>query len=1402
MTQYPVPQDIVAIYSPNTVFTGEHMNPSEAFHIQHLAELANAGVNIHQLEIMIDLPDGIINFSEADDVATEILAHQSDAKFLLRVGFKAGNKFADKYPNDVVKFEDGEKTAYWTQPTQAYHPQDNPEPRYSLASHKFERKAAEGLVNLAEALSTKPYKDSVIGAIIGAGTCSQWLWWGDFDYENHCIDFSDVMLERFKEYLQEKYVTVDALRTAWNNSSVTFDTITIPTKAERGSDMPNSLNDIPPVQYDEGQFGYFRNPGVGNNQRVVDYYISMSRELGRRMIYLCETFKKATDKKLLVGAFYGPTAILGYKIEGQSYFDEVLASEWIDFWLDPWSYQGRWEGEPLFINAPMGSLLLHNKTYLIEADLRTSELGRREFGAPKDAWGDLMMFRKSFIRSVTNGAYSYWFEMEFDGWFENDKIFQGIDEASKISTLAMSLDRTRNTEIAVIYDGASLLYASDWLDYIALVRQTIQGLGYMGADYETFSTMDISNPIMSNYKFFIFPNAFALSQSTRDAIDTYLKRDGNVILWVYAPGLINTDSSTLSVANMSSLTGMSFNYLTGRRDIAMEVTQAGDITENLPIGYEFGDFLRPTTSHNYPPENPYLAAPIQTYPQFYVEDVSADTFAIFSDTGKSGLAVKEFNDWTSVYCGTIAVPSSILRNIAKKAGVHLYTDTDDIINTNNSFLGMHTATEGAKQIRLPARMDVYDMFSKRLMGKDIDRFDVSVPIHSSILFFTGDYDAALGILGPPSETGNKLDISATAGGSVEAPGEGEFYYYETNQQVNLVAEAADGYYFVNWTGDTDKIVNVNAASTTITMDGNYTITANFVQDNTHSLTVSTSTGGNVETPGLGVYYYNNGTEVNIKAVASAGYHFVKWTGNTGTIVNVDSAETKITMNGNYNITATFAKNTHTLTISSGTGGSISTPGAGTYQYDYGTVVPIKAVANTGYHFVAWTGDTGKIANVNSAETSITMNGNYTITATFAKNTHTLTISSGTSGSISTPGAGTYQYDYGTVVPIKAVANTGYHFVAWTGDTGKIANVNSAETTITMEGNYTITATFAKNAQTLTISSGTGGSISTPGAGTYQYDYGTVVPIKAVANTGYHFVAWTGDTGKIANVYSAETTITMEGNYSITATFEQDAPVQYTLTISSGTGGSISAPGSGTYQYDYGTVVPIKAIAAGGYNFDKWTGDTGKISNINSAETTITMEGDYNITATFASGLGYLIGHWNFESGLNVADLKEIFPNGTVVGGLTWDVSWQAALFNGTNSYIKIDVPENINLMDGCVIEARVYMTGGTWGQSILGGYFGAIGYNLCVPYFGYTKGPWATLNYSLPSNQWVTVKGVRYNGYLQVYINGALIAQMTDPNLTPQNPIIRRQFQIGGIPDWGSDWYFKGVYKMGKTIYF
>jgi hypothetical protein len=71
-----------------------------------------------------------------------------------------------------------------------------------------------------------------------------------------------------------------------------------------------------------------------------------------------------------------------------------------------------------------------------------------------------------------------------------------------------------------------------------------------------------------------------------------------------------------------------------------------------------------------------------------------------------------------------------------------------------------------------------------------------------------------------------VTITSTPGGSVVDPGEGTFTYY-AGTEINLVAEADEGYQFVCWTGGLLHFADRRAPATTIVIDNNYSISANF-----------------------------------------------------------------------------------------------------------------------------------------------------------------------------------------------------------------------------------------------------------------------------------------------------------------------------------------------------------------------------------------------------------------------------------------------------------------------------------------------------------------------------------------------------------------------------------------------
>jgi hypothetical protein len=152
-----------------------------------------------------------------------------------------------------------------------------------------------------------------------------------------------------------------------------------------------------------------------------------------------------------------------------------------------------------------------------------------------------------------------------------------------------------------------------------------------------------------------------------------------------------------------------------------------------------------------------------------------------------------------------------------------------------------------------------------------------------------------------------LTISSTDGGIVTEPGEGA-YVYGNSTVVDLVAVPATHYNFLEWTGDVSTIGDSHAASTNITMNDSYSITANFEThpEPTAQLTVSSTTGGAVTIPGEGTFSCPLGAKVSLVAEAVSGYQFTNWSEDVGTIADVSAASTTITMDSSYSIRANFS----------------------------------------------------------------------------------------------------------------------------------------------------------------------------------------------------------------------------------------------------------------------------------------------------------------------------------------------------------------------------------------------------------------------------------------------------------------------------------------------------------------
>ena len=186
-------------------------------------------------------------------------------------------------------------------------------------------------------------------------------------------------------------------------------------------------------------------------------------------------------------------------------------------------------------------------------------------------------------------------------------------------------------------------------------------------------------------------------------------------------------------------------------------------------------------------------------------------------------------------------------------------------------------------------------------------------------------------------------------------------------------------------------------------------------------------------------------------------------------------------------------------------------------------------------------------------------------------------------------------------------------------------------------NHTITASFAINTYTLSYTAGTGGTLTGDVLQVVSYG-GSGTAVTAVANPGYHFVNWSDG---YLNATRTDTNVTAD--ISVTANFEENATVTYTITASAGENGSI-AP-SGAVTVNEGASQTFNITPAEGYHIADIMVD-GTSVGIVSTYTFNNVIADHTIAASFA------IDTYTISATASVGG--SITPSGAVV--VNWGVN--------------------------------------------------------------------------------------------------------------------------------------------------
>ena len=574
----------------------------------------------------------------------------------------------------------------------------------SLASVQWRQDMAAGLQHVIRHMRASDYGARLFGCFFTGLMTEEWYHWSI--HTNELSDYSPPAERAFRDWLRARYRTDAALQAAWNDPHADFGTVAIPTQASRQAG---------------GNERTFRDPA--SEMAVIDWYLFFNELIPDTIDHFACAAKETLDRRQLVGTFYAYMFEFGGDPEyGHNALGRLLRSPHLDFVTVTASYFDRVLGHGAdYARAPITSVGLHGKVWYHDNDtvsFRYDEINagrqdretvaryRKELGVTETAQETIWQYRRGTGFVLGNGIYQSFFDLH-GGYFDDPALMAEVKRLNVLLDGSKKYDCSSVAEILVASDEASCSYAMFASGFLQQTLQPAQvQLAKMGAPHDSILVDDLALADLSRYKFVIFLNCFHLSDAQRRLIRKRVLNRNRTVLWCYAPGLFNGPKA--SVHAMQELTGLRL-ALAATPDRVQARINLND------GGAQFGSNALPS---------PQVIGHEHIWAQLIsVEDHSATALGTLAGRSEVVLAMKSLPGWTSVYSLNPVLPASFLRTLARRAGVHVYSDQDDTLYASRSFLTMAANLAGPRRIRLPKRSDVCDPFTGQRLCRRVTEFE-------------------------------------------------------------------------------------------------------------------------------------------------------------------------------------------------------------------------------------------------------------------------------------------------------------------------------------------------------------------------------------------------------------------------------------------------------------------------------------------------------------------------------------------------------------------------------------------------------------------------------------------------------------------------------------------------------
>lgn len=492
-------------------------------------------------------------------------------------------------------------------------------------------------------------------------------------------------MKAFRKYLREIYPSEEALRKAWNDPNVSFET------AEAPKFLSN--NDC-------------LNPQTERN--CVDFYRFSKVAPWRQAGEIADYAKQIIGKDIFT-IRWGQCPYYG-RPDSSPAINDFLAHQKFDVLVEQAEYGRRPPGSSCAPRVPIESFHLHGKIFVNEFDIRTwCATPSWEKEIMSITWGlilDPPMWRstnRKLAGSMFANDMGFWYLDMAPGWFENPDIIADIKDTAAIGDMLARETPAKwqkDTALVVDDDGYFLrnLPSPQWMFDISSLLET-ELLGCSGVPYAFYTLNDfLSNPeLAKKFKVIVFAGMYEID-AKRLALINSLKNNNRTLIFLSGSGRLGGAKEAF---------GMEIKYA-GHKTNHHIINEPG-VKHDFTSGWM--NTLLPSL-HCQPEWYEYI-------PIVYAVPSAEDKVLARFDVNKEPAVVEhKGNHWKAIYIGEAGgLTPAYFNQLAREAGAYVPTESGYQCETNGNFFSLHSMKTGPVTILLPFRADVTNLYNgKKIMN--------------------------------------------------------------------------------------------------------------------------------------------------------------------------------------------------------------------------------------------------------------------------------------------------------------------------------------------------------------------------------------------------------------------------------------------------------------------------------------------------------------------------------------------------------------------------------------------------------------------------------------------------------------------------------------------------------------